>query len=102
MQLTGTRITDPDISSISTPRALLIHLVKKPKPKKIAEALQQSNAVVHLPNVQILNRRYGPIDRDDEIGRWKVIKQELEQRGLPITGRLFMTPREKYNNKTKI
>lgn len=87
MQLTGKRIPDPDISVITTPGALIVHLVKKPKPKRIAEALQTANPVVQLPNVQILNRRHGPIDRDIELGRWKVIKKELEKRGLPATGR---------------
>ena len=86
MQLTGRRIPDPDISAITTPKSLLVHLVKKPKPKKIAEALLNSNPVADLPNVQILERRYGPIDREIEVGRWKVIKEELEKRGLPVTG----------------
>lgn len=85
MQLTGRRIPDPDISAISTPTSLLVHLVKKPKPKRVAEALLHSNRVAELPNVQILDKRYGPIDREIEVGRWKVIKEELEKRGLPVT-----------------
>lgn len=86
MQLTGRRIPDPDISAITTPKALLVHLIKKPKPKKIAEALLKSNEIVQLPNVQILNKRYGLIQRETEVGRWKVIREELEKRGLPVTG----------------
>ena len=85
--MTGKRIPDPDISVITTPGALVVHLVKKPKPQRTAEALQQSKPIVQLPNVQILNRRHGSIDRDIEVGRWKVIQKELEKRGLPATGR---------------
>ena len=85
--MTGKRIPDPDISAISTPGSLVVHLAKQPKPGKIAEVLRKSNPIVQLPNVQILNKRYGAIDRDREVGRWKVIKKELEKRGLPITGK---------------
>lgn len=86
MQLTGRRIPDPEISAITTPKSLLVHLVKKQKVKRMAEALLTSSQVAGLPNVQILNKRYGPIDREMEVGRWKVIKEELEKRGLPVTG----------------
>ena len=85
--MTGRRIPDPDISAIATPKSLLVHLVKKPKPKRIAEALQSSNPVAQLPNVQILDKRYGPIDREIEVGRWKEIEKELTKRGLPVTSR---------------
>lgn len=88
MQLTGRRIPDPDISAIATPSSLLVHLARQPKPKKIAEALLGSNRVTQLSNVQILDRRYGPIDRDSEMGRWKLITEELEKRGLPVTHRV--------------
>ena len=84
--MTGRRIPDPDISVITTPKSLLVHLVKKPKPKRIADALLNSNLVTHLPNVQILNKRYTMIDREIEIGRWKVIKEELEKKHLPVPG----------------
>ncbi|MCJ1306316.1 hypothetical protein MMC08_009136, partial [Hypocenomyce scalaris] len=39
MQLTGTRIPDHAIEDINTAKALIGHLVKKPKPKKLAESL---------------------------------------------------------------
>ena len=86
MQLTGKRIPDPDISAITTSGSLIVHLVKKPKPQRISEALLKSNPVAQLPNVQILVKKHSPIDRETEIGRWKVIKKELEKRGLPVTG----------------
>lgn len=85
MQLTGRRIPDPDISDITTPISILVHLIKKPKPTRTAEAIMQSNPVAHLPNVHIQDRRYGLIDREMEIGRWKIIEEELEKRGLPAS-----------------
>jgi len=85
MQLTGRRIPDPDIASIKDSKALLAHLVKKPKPKKLAEILRAKEAV-DLPNVELLNWRYTPINKEEEIGRWKVIVRELKARGLPVTG----------------
>ncbi|OCT50896.1 hypothetical protein CLCR_08635 [Cladophialophora carrionii] len=36
------------------------------------------------PNVMIFTRRETQVDREMEIGRWKVIKRELENRGLPV------------------
>ena len=87
MQLTGRRIPDPGISAIATPTSLLVHLARQPKPKNIAEALLSSNRVTELGNVQIFDRRYGPIDRETEMGRWKIITEELEKRGLPVTHR---------------
>ena len=84
MQLTGKRIPDPEIAGIVNPRQLMVHLVKKPKPKKLAET---TNRLADLPNVQIFDRRFTPIDREKEVGRWKVIEEELQARGLPVTGK---------------
>lgn len=86
MQLTGIRIPDPEIDSIGTAKALLGHLVKKPKPKKLADNLVSNHRLSDLPNVQIMDHRYTPIDREKEIGRWKLIEKELIRRDLPVTG----------------
>ena len=86
IQLTGKRIADPDIEAIKDARALLVHLVKKSKPKKLVETLF-ANEAMDLPNVEIRPRRYTPIDKEKEIGRWKVIERELQARGLPVTGK---------------
>lgn len=86
MQLTGVRIPDHAIEDISTAKALVGHLVKKPKPKKLVESLLVNERLTALPNVQIFDRRYTPIDKEKEIGRWKVIEKELQRRGLPVTG----------------
>lgn len=42
--------------------------------------------IAELPNVQIVDRRYTPIDKEKEVGRWKIIEKELIVRDLPITG----------------
>ena len=86
MQVTGRRLPDPDIESIKDSKVLLAHLRKKPKPKRLAETLF-SDEVTDLPNVDVRDRRYTFIDKEKEIGRWKVIEQALTERGLPVTGK---------------
>ena len=86
MQLTGTRIPDPDIAQIDTVRALHGHVVRPPPPTKLAQALVLDDRLTSLPNVKIIPRRVTPIDRERELGRWKVIEKELMARGLPVTG----------------
>ncbi|KAI9881269.1 MAG: hypothetical protein M1830_005555 [Pleopsidium flavum] len=86
MQLTGARIPDPTIQQIATVKMLLNHLNTPPKPKKLAEVLSADPRLTGLPNVKMFGRRFTPIDREKEVGRWKVIEKELERRGLPVTG----------------
>lgn len=86
MQFTGVRISDPAIQDIKSAKALLGYLVKKPKPKKLAETLLGNEAFTSIPNVKIMARRYTPIDKEKQIGRWKVIEKELIKQGLPVTG----------------
>ena len=38
------------------------------------------------PNVMVLSRRETPVDKEKEIGRWKLIEKELTERGLPVLG----------------
>lgn len=86
MQLTGIRIPDPAIEDIKSIKNLLGLLVKKPKPKKLVDSLLIDGALTSLPNVKIMDRRYTPIDKEKEVGRWKVIEKELIKKGLPVTG----------------
>ncbi|MCJ1477174.1 hypothetical protein MMC13_005845 [Lambiella insularis] len=91
MQLTGRRIADPTIDHIKVVGDLVEHLTEKPKPKKLAEVLVAKPELASVPNVQIYERRYTPIDKEKEVGRWKVIERELQKRGLPVTGRAKVT-----------
>jgi hypothetical protein len=86
MRLTGIRISDPAIDSIRTVKSLLLHLVRPPKPKKLAEALIKQRDLVNLPNIKIFDHRITPIDREKSIGRWKIIEKALEAKDLPVTG----------------
>ncbi|MCJ1398922.1 hypothetical protein MMC11_002123 [Xylographa trunciseda] len=87
MQLTGRRVADPVIGHIKVVADLVEHLTEKPKPKKLAELLIAKPALASMPNVHIFDRRHTPIDKEKEVGRWKVIERELIKRGLPVTGR---------------
>ena len=86
MQLTGHRIPDPAAQDINSAKALLGHLLKKPK-KKVAERLTGNEELANLPNVKVRERRWTLIDKEKEVGRWKIIEEELMNEGLPVPGR---------------
>jgi hypothetical protein len=86
-QLTGLCFPDAALKSTNTVQSLLSHLIKPPKPRKLKEALQQKEELVKLPNVAVSGKRITPIHKEKQVGRWKIIQKELEERGLPITGR---------------
>ncbi|KAL1956483.1 hypothetical protein VTO42DRAFT_7281 [Malbranchea cinnamomea] len=88
-QLTGHRIPDPQIALMNSPSNVLKYMLdaSKPKPQKVAERLLSEARLASLPNVKIYDRRQTPIDQEIEVGRWKVIKEELIKRDLPVTGR---------------
>jgi hypothetical protein len=91
---------------------LMQHIVRsKEQKRKVAEtilskhneALQQQNQAATVdggnanagkqrfqplpPNVMVFSRRETTVDREMEVGRWKVIARELEARGLPVPGK---------------
>lgn len=61
--------------------------VVQPKPKKLAHRLMEDENLTALPNLRIKDRRHTPVDREKEVGRWKIIEEELRERGLPVLGR---------------
>ena len=85
-QLTGITIPDPAIQKLRIVEDALSLFTKKPEPKKLAEALLARPDLLALPNVEIFSKRHTPIDKEMEVGRWKVIEQELKKRDLPVTG----------------
>ncbi|KAL2067340.1 hypothetical protein VTL71DRAFT_1765 [Oculimacula yallundae] len=86
MQLTGIRIPDAHLGSSKTASALLKYLIVQPKPRKLVDALSQKEDLVSLPNVSIFPKRITPVQVERSLGRWKIIEEELQQRGLPVTG----------------
>ncbi|KAK5047226.1 hypothetical protein LTR84_006748 [Exophiala bonariae] len=55
------------------------------------------------PNVMVLPRRETPVDKEKEVGRWKLIEKELIERGLPVLGKYAqqstedaLSPTERY------
>ncbi|KAM0327539.1 hypothetical protein ACHAQA_005830 [Verticillium albo-atrum] len=85
-QLTGHLIADPKLARAETVRHVLNLLVRPPPAKKLVEALQRRGELFSLPNVSVHARRITPIDREREVGRWKLIEKELAKRALPVTG----------------
>ncbi|GAB1316139.1 Large ribosomal subunit protein mL50 [Madurella fahalii] len=85
-QLTGHRITDAKLHTITTIGSLIQQLTEPPKPKKLAELVQSKEVFKGLSNVRVFPRRVTPIDKEKMAGRWKVIVRELEKRELPVIG----------------
>lgn len=86
LQLTGIRVPDSAIQPSKTAGVFLSHLITPPKPRKLAQVLEQQSSLKVLRNVNIAAKRVTPIDKEKQVGRWKLIEQELTERGLPITG----------------
>jgi hypothetical protein len=84
---TGIRLTDPQITQAKTVGAMFIHLWKPEKPKKLAEGLLLNEELRSLPNVKIADHRVTFVHKEREVGRWKVIEDELNERGIPPLGR---------------
>ncbi|KAF9873425.1 hypothetical protein CkaCkLH20_09238 [Colletotrichum karsti] len=85
-QLTGHYIHDAKLAQMKTVGHLIAAVVKPPKPAKVIEAIYAQGSLPELPNVKLSHRRITPIDKEKAVGRWKVIQEELEKRGLPVTG----------------
>ncbi|KAM7190243.1 hypothetical protein V8F33_009603 [Rhypophila sp. PSN 637] len=86
-RLTGHVIPDAKIHGANvTIGGIISAMARKPKPKKLAELLEKTGVLAELPNVQVYPRRVTPIDKEQMVGRWKLIKKELEARDLPVTG----------------
>ncbi len=85
-QLTGHRLSDADINNSLNVADILGHLATPPRARKLIEALAQKGQLFEMPNVKVYDRRVTPIDKEKEVGRWKLIEEELTERGLPVTG----------------
>uniref|UniRef100_A0A8H7TSI9 Large ribosomal subunit protein mL50 n=1 Tax=Bionectria ochroleuca TaxID=29856 RepID=A0A8H7TSI9_BIOOC len=85
-QLTGNLIPDSKLGAARNVRDVLTTLFQQRKPSSLADELLAKPEVTKLPNVRVHSRKVGPIDKEIEIGRWKVIEEELKKRDLPVTG----------------
>lgn len=61
-------------------------MVKPPPARTVYEAILQVNQLTKLPNVEVHQKRRTPITEAEKVGRWKIIKDVLKKRGLPVTG----------------
>jgi hypothetical protein len=85
-KLTGQIIPDGKLVGVKTIGALVARVIKPPKAKKLAEEIQAKGDLLELPNVQVYPRRLTPVDKENMVGRWKLIEGELQKRGLPVLG----------------
>ncbi|KAK0707670.1 ribosomal subunit 39S-domain-containing protein [Lasiosphaeris hirsuta] len=85
-RLTGHIIPDGKLIGIETVNSLIAYLAKPPKARKLAEEIETTGVVANLSNVAFSPRRVTPLDKDISLGRWKVMKKELEKRKLPVLG----------------
>ena len=79
-------LLDAKVAHARTVKELLEVLVTLPKPRKLAQDPVYLEKFEALPNIKIHSRRVTPIDKEKAVGRWKLIVEELEDRGLPVTG----------------
>jgi len=61
-------------------------ILTKPKPKKLSFALLANQELMANPNIQVRGGRQTPVHKDRANGRWKLIEEELVNRGLPVFG----------------
>jgi hypothetical protein len=101
MQQTGRRIGDAYISRCTTAGSVFEFLRKKTDKEKLAKIVK-TEKTLDLPNVTLNEREVSAIHEDLELGRWKVIRQELDARLLApyeaITGEKTQT-RNYYGRK---
>jgi len=88
MQLTGKRIPDILLSNATTLDHLHRAFATKETPKKLhdTEQLQKLMSGDVVPNVAVHDRRRTHVHKDKEIGRWKLIEDELALRNMPTSG----------------
>ncbi|KAF2398275.1 hypothetical protein EJ06DRAFT_558131 [Trichodelitschia bisporula] len=92
MRRTGLTLADPIIQNCATAGALFNRITEKPKPQKLVEAIEVDKRLTKLPNVKVIPKRVGLVEKETQVGRWKIIKEELAKRGLSETGSNYSGP----------
>ncbi|KAF2747424.1 hypothetical protein M011DRAFT_59549 [Sporormia fimetaria CBS 119925] len=84
--LTGHRLSDPVLNAVRNHGDLFRAFVDAatPNPTKLAEKVAESFQEPQLQNVKVFSKPVTEKQREQEIGRWKVIQYALHERGLPI------------------
>ncbi|KAK3672989.1 hypothetical protein LTR78_007100 [Recurvomyces mirabilis] len=90
LRVSGRRISDAALNSSHTLSDLYSHLTAKTKSPSLARAPEiRRLKATSAANVSFVPRKVTMIDREKQVGRWKVIEEELVARGLPVTGSRF-------------
>lgn len=70
---------------MNTLRPVYEHILRatKPNPVKVAERLRATEELASLRNVKVSSKRQTIVQKERQVGRLKVIDEELRRRGLP-------------------
>lgn len=71
------------MSDAKTWRDVYESVKEREAPKKLVDS-KQVEQLREGSNVTVYARRRSMHQKEDEIGRWKLIERELEERGLPL------------------
>ncbi|PHH81922.1 hypothetical protein CDD82_7524 [Ophiocordyceps australis] len=85
-QLTGNFIPDAKAGAARTVKHLMTLVARKPPPAKLADELTRRGELKPLLNVAVHGTKISIIAKEVAIGRWKLIRQELQKRNLPVLG----------------
>jgi len=81
-------VSDHVVYRSQTVNDLIHQLAVPPPPKTLFDTLRSQHTRLDSPmNVEMQGRRRTPVDKEKELGRWKLIEQELRERDLPVVGR---------------
>lgn len=83
---TKTQIPDIVMHRATTLKDFQQAILTKPKPKKLSFALLANEELMANRNIQVRGGRQTPVHKDRAVGRWKLIENELINRGLPVFG----------------
>jgi hypothetical protein len=83
MRRTGRRVPDSSLHRCVDAGSLYKLLTEKRRKKTNLAEIITEEQILNMPNVKFSNFKRGKFVKDIDEGRWKVIRRELEARGLP-------------------
>lgn len=86
LQLTAHRISDSAVSRAKTLHDLCAAYRKTEAPKKLAQEPKVQKMKVELANVTWHDSKRTMIQKEKDVGRWKIIEEALADANLPSTG----------------